>query len=617
MQNKISRRLFMGTALSGMGALAFNREFLPVALASGMEPVNRKQKKLFATTDFVDNILINERGSRYGTPVVRTREYYDKYRCFMDKSQLDGLHKFLASIGVTRHQWIVETIWTLYENYPHGFDLLAEAVKSAHAHGLEFYAEIKPFEGGGFGNILPHSMPCPDGAVAFKDLRGIFPLANPFAVMNPCMNLKHSPGTYVCNEPVLSVRLVKRDDRPTRVKAEHLSIWTSPFNNGFVPYKGTVSFREAIEKRYRFPYWRKCRVLHLENLNIPEGHRYFLIRCSLADNKGDFMNEKGNILELAGPDGKNIPHTLSTGPVSLEAHYDSFYRSKVMTQLVRYLQLPEVQAEINDLQKMKEHYRHFYSFGEYNPIDPVTLDRDGYVAAACGKPEYIFGTLHPVYPEVREHWLNMVNYCLDRGVDGINFRVANHTRSPESWAYGFNEPVIEATGGKTGYTDISRINGNAYTQFLREAQRLIKRKGKAMTVHLYPDMILLNDRPDKLNSLPRNFEWQWKIWVKELADELEFRGVFRLRPWHLQQAMDVFSTVTREAGKPFYFQGDFHGLSFHGPFYSTAEEIDWVKGYSGLDGYVLYETANFTRINEDGEVEGSPEMVNLLKISLL
>ena len=613
MKRTINRRTFMSTSFKGIGGIILGTYVSPFERRTGVKANQQWEKRLFATTDFFDNIVINHRGSRYGNPVNRTPEYYHKHKCFMDKAQLDELHRVLASIGVTRHQWIVDNIWTLYEDYPQGFDLLKEAVKSAHKYGIELYAEIKPFEGGGFSIILPHSMPFPEGAPAFKDMRGILPIARSFAVENFSMNLKRRPGTYECNSPVSAIRLVKSDDKPTRVKAEHLSFWTSPSNNEFVQYKGTITFRETIEDRYRFPYWRKCRVFHLEELQIPRGHSYFLICCSLADEQGDFSNEKGNIIELAGADGKVLPCTLSTGPVRLDEHYESFYQSKVMTEIVRYLQLPEVKAEIDDLQKMEKHYRSFYSFGEYSLTDWVTLDKDGFVAAACGKPEYMLGNQHPIYPDVRKYWLEMVRFCLDSGVDGINFRAANHTNSPEYWDYAFNEPVIEASKGKTDYPTINRINGDSYTLFLREARELIKKRRKGITIHLNSEMLIPDNRPGKLSELPPNFEWQWETWVKEIADDVEFRGVFKLRPWNLYKVLDIFGSVIRAANKPFYFQGDFHGMAFERPFTSTKAELELVKKHDGLNGYVLYETANFTRVNDADEVEVSPEMIKVLK----
>lgn len=609
MDSRLNRRLFLTTALTGIGAAAFSGTGeLMMEMVEGEKP-GKKTKRLYTTTDVLDNILINYRGSRYSDPVGRSADYDRNFRSFMNRGQLDELHRFLASVGVTRHQWIMDTIWNLYEDYPHGFDLIGEAVKSAHRYGIEFYGEIKTFEGGGFGNILPSTMPAPEGIV-YKDLRGIFPIIRPFVAANPHLNLKRKKGTYEYTGPVSVIRLVKSDDRPTRMKAEHLSIWTSLTNNRFIPYIGPVTFRETIEKRYRFPYWRQCRVLHLENLDLPAGHSYILIKCSLTD--GSFSNEKGDILELVSPQGQIIPHTLSTGPVSLEAHED-FYHSKVYQQIVRYLQHPEVQVELNDPQRMKEHYRDYYAFGEYNPADWTTPDKEGYLAVVCGKPEYLQGQLNPVYPEVREHWLDMIRFCLDRGVDGINIRHSSHVLSPERWEYGFNEPVLKASGGKTDFVTVSKINGDAYTLFLQEAGKLVKNRGKAFTIHLETELLMPDDRPGKLSSYPFNFEWQWEKWVREIGDEFEIRGIYRLRPWHMAKAIDVFSAAAGAAGKPICLQGDFHGMAFDGPFAGTEAEIDLVKQHENLNGYIFYETANITRLNDNGQLETSPEATKLLK----
>jgi hypothetical protein len=50
---------------------------------------------------------------------------------------LNELHIYIASLGVIHQQWIVDTIWNFYDN-PGQFDLLAEAVESAHHYGLKF-----------------------------------------------------------------------------------------------------------------------------------------------------------------------------------------------------------------------------------------------------------------------------------------------------------------------------------------------------------------------------------------------------------------------------------------------------------------------------------------------
>ena len=590
----MNRRTFLTRTLSGMGAVAISSATGPFVKTTCAQSKPQTAKKLFATTDYSDNVLVNE--------------------SFMDKKQLDDLHKTLAILGVTRHQWIVSTYWTFYEDYLHGFDLLAEAVKSAHAHGIELYALIKTFEDGGVRTVLPHSMPFPKGAVAFRDMCGLSIWAHPFAASHPEMCLKRKAGTYEFEGPVTTVRLIKDNDEPTRVKAEHLSIWTSSSNNKFLPYNGPVSIRESVEWRSCFPKWKQCRIIHLEDLKIPKDQTYILIRCSLADDMGDFCNENGQIIELVGPDNENIPFILSKGPVTFETHNRDLFQHKTRKRAIRYLQLPEVQKELNNPEKMQGHYDNFYVFDEYFKVtDRKTLDKDGFIAVACGKPEYMLGNLHPIYPEVRKHWLDITRFCLDRGVDGINFRMGNHTRSPEYWDYGFNEPVLEASGGRTDYPTICKINGNAYTQFLREAKKLIKSRGKGITLHLHAGMLMPDDR-GRLSPLPPNFEWQWETWVREIADELEFRGVYKLRPWNLKRVLDTFSFVTRASNKSLYFQSDFHSYrNDEGRKHAKRQEIELVKNDPGLDGFVLYETANYTRLNENGSIELKPYMDDVIR----
>lgn len=589
MTKDISRRSFLTTTLSGMGTVAFGSIPAPFISAANNNKFKNK-KKLIATTDYADNIG----------------------QCIFEKKHLDDMHKYLASVGVTRHHWIYEPIWDHYGIYPDGFDLLGEAVKSAHAQGIEFYAEFKPFEGGCFGETLPHTLPFPEGVCAVKDIRGIYPVARPFTAENPHFSLKRRPGSYDVKGPVSTIRLIKSNDQPTRIKPEHLEIWISKTNNRFEEYQGPVSFRETVEWRPVYPKSKECRVLHLEGLQIPGSYRYILIRCSLAGPDGSFTNERSRIIELQGKDGAAIPFIVSTGKVNFEIHQRK-YAIPLQEKINRYFRLPEVREVFHNPEKGKWHYQDFYSFDEDVRINvPYTLDREGYLAVACGKPEYMSGNLNPVYPEVRRYWLDMISHCLDKGMDGINIRTANHTRSPEDWEYGFNDPVIETAGGKKDYPTIRRINGDAYTQFLREARDLIKSRGKSISIQLYSQMLMPDDRIGRTNYIPPNFEWQWETWVKEIADELEFRGAWTLRPENLRQVVETFVHVVREAGKPFYFQGNMKEISFGGPFHFTEAELESISKNPSINGFVLYETANFIRLNKTGRMEGSPGLGNLL-----
>jgi hypothetical protein len=128
-------------------------------------------------------------------------------------------------------------------------------------------------------------------------------------------------------------------------------------------------------------------------------------------------------------------------------------------------------------------------------------------------------------------------------------------------------------------------------------------------------MLMPDDRIGRTNYLPPNFEWQWQTWIREIADELEFRGAWTLRPENLRQVLETFAAETGATNKPFYFQGNMKELSFNDPhqYQFTQKELEMVHNNREYNGFVLYETANFTRVKENDDIEGSPALEKILK----
>ena len=143
---------------------------------------------------------------------------------------------------------------------------------------------------------------------------------------------------------------------------------------------------------------------------------------------------------------------------------------------------------------------------------------------------------------------------------------------------------------------------------------MVKSRDKSIIIHLYSQMLMPDDRIGRTNYLPPNFEWQWETWIREIADELEFRGAWTLRPENLRQVLETFAAKTSSANKPFYFQGNMKELGFQDPFQYrvTRGELEMVQNKPAFSGFVLYETANFTRINENAELEGSTGLEKIL-----
>ena len=533
---------------------------------------------------------------------------------FFKEADFDALLDYAVSLGAKRMEWIVDMVWSHYDVYPGNIDVLRYVTDGAHKRGMELYAVIKPFEGC-LNSAVPHTMPAPPGK-SIKDIRGILFQARPFVAEHSEMRLKRIPGNWNPPGPITAINLVKEGDELTRIRPKHLSLLTSKTTCGFKPYKGHIEFSESCEWRDLFPRHKNCRIITLGGLKIPEDQRYILIRCSLADEKGDFTNELAKMVELIGEDGQVISSTISHGPADPQRNALRRLTKPFEANRTRYGRSPEVQEALKDTDRIDRMCSDLFGFEGtlMVPIEvrPHTLDTAGYVAVARGKADYLAGALHPAYPEVRKHWLDMTQFCIDRGVDGVDFRTVNHTISSELWAYGFNEPVLDNDGKYVDLDAVAKRNGDAYTQFLGEARDLLHANGRKITVHLHESLVAENER-GITPRVPVNFDWQWKKWVREIADSVVYRGVFHVRPWTNRRIVDRLSAVAREAGKPFIYQCMRIQLLYDPPHPCIEQEMAYVLAHPRVDAYQLYETAYIMRMGDDGVLRGSPHVAKLVQ----
>jgi len=260
------------------------------------------------------------------------------------------------------------------------------------------------------------------------------------------------------------------------------------------------------------------------------------------------------------------------------------------------------------------------------PTDEHTLEA-GDVAVMRGKPEYLLGNLHPAYEAVRERWLSLVEECIEAGVDGVNFRLMNHTRAHDNWEYGYNEPVMVESDGRIDNRAVARANGAAYTGFLREATEKLRANDCEMGVHLSYHVFTYPGNPNY--PIPRNFEWEWETWIEELADYVELRGPGP-GEWKREGILDRIAEVTDAAPRPVRvsyqtstvkerrsddpLHASWFGPSAPEPAVRKAliEDIEAATAHPGIDAYLLYETDAFTRLTEDGTFEGSEALADIV-----
>ncbi|MHC4871875.1 MAG: alpha-amylase family protein [Planctomycetota bacterium] len=549
-----------------------------------------------------------------------TNDYYDeayRFERHLTEENIDQMMKYSASLGTKRFAWVLDTMWNFYEeDSPIGYDLLKTACDSAHKYGMRFDVVYKPFEGGlpHPYTVLPHTFPEVEGVHVLKERKGIIHGVRKFVVDNPHMRMSRRSGDGV--DPggkITEIRLIKNDESKIRFKMEDLSFWYSSYNGGFRKYRGDVECNVSREWRMYYPYRdTMSTVLDFTGFDFPEDAAFFMVKCERLSKRGNFSNHLESMVELINEKGQLVPCSPSVDKTDPDKLYERA-RKSALGKFTNYVKAPDVREIISDSEKFKKSCRGMHTFGLQWGIH--TLDRDGEIAVCRGKPEYYYTILHPIYPEVRHHWLAEIQYCVDRGVDGVNIRIANHNRVNEPWAYGFNKPVLEKLKNTDDIYEASLINGQAFDTFMEEAAALLHKHRKEFGVHINAVMLRPNDRGARPGPVPRNFVWNWENWLTELVDYVEFRGSSFLKFHNLKETISRIGHVADRAGIPFIYQStrDRSVMHFDGPHHHLAYEMKWALDHPFITCYNLYETANFCKFNEEGEYIGSPGIAELVR----
>lgn len=239
---------------------------------------------------------------------------------------------------------------------------------------------------------------------------------------------------------------------------------------------------------------------------------------------------------------------------------------------------------------------------------------NGFIAFARGRNEYLSGALCETEPQVQEFWLNCIEGILDLGVDGIDFREENHsthTNHPEE--YGFNEIVLEKCRqrGSVDLQTIAEVRGDAYTDFLSRAKRLINSRGKKMRINFQIDWYRTDPPRWRRLAYPANLNFQWERWVEEgLTDEavlrfyaLPFESIFED-----EIAKDLITRLERK-NIPISVN------RYISQTQKLSEEAQIVRKDGRFSGFILYETYDFLKFKPGGGCEISkPEILSLKEL---
>lgn len=560
----------------------------------------RSPKMLAVAVDFNDNIAGHE-------PTPK--------RCYTPE-EIDDMIEYFLTLGVRRFYWFHDAHNGLYEDPFGGAEnLLAFACEVAHEKGMEFFSVIKPFETGlQMRSIPPHLDP---PARATKTIQGWHIFASEFAANHPDMRLRfqHATPSPPGSGQISRIELVNRDTGGESVGASDIDILWSDKNSQYRLYDGPIS----SSSYFRSTPTGEKRVIKFDDLNLPESARYILVRYTGTDHAEDFANAPGKLLELYDDAGQ------------LQSQPDQ-YKIRIGREMLLgcNLDLPEdTRKVIESEERCHDAYTNHYRFDSTaRPLPDRTLNTGGgYICHCLDFNSHCAGALHPGYPQVREYWLDRVKSSIQAGVDGVALRIANHS----SWCSrpnqaGFNEPALKEYAHRTGKEaepdevdlDLLRhINGDFYTQFLRECSELVRDHDKQMQHFVQPLMDNLQD--NIVNNVPGTFNFDYRAWMREgLLDGVCIRqmGAENTPPnWRLFG--DMVGAQARLFGMEMFYanaNGPINRAVSHNEVPNhIGDEIKHVNDSDLFDGFILYEAAQVMGVDESGTFCTSPKLESMIQ----
>jgi hypothetical protein len=584
-------------------------------------------------------------GAKIAKPLYATIDITDdmwRSQSRFSRENMFGLMRYLAKLGVSRVYWLrtpeyLASDWLLPAE-GNAEDAERIVVEAAHAAGLECFAIFKPFETGVLTMLLPHSHPVPKGVRTIEMQAGQVPDVASFLIDHPEFRIQRRPLPVDPHQTVKSIKLVKSDESATSLKKENLEIWTSRENGRFERWRGQFTLSEGVEQRLG----KTVRVLTLSGLAIPADQRFLMVRAAGVTNPAavPFANVPGRLMELFGENGIGLPSNNDDGIIprqaitqSLQALCIRLYGSGALPP---ELALPPSYGTALETLSFWFGQAATVFYGASPPPLRTLESATGYIVAAKGK-EMSMPAPHPGHPEVRAYWLDQMRAMLAHGFDGIDLRIDNHsTWLAEAGEYGFNEPVVAAYREKYGIDilkdqiDPARwrgIQGDSYTQFVREARALTREKQRPL--HLHVSGVFADVTPGfDLNNLPKTIEWQWERWIAEdLCDGIHLK----LLPWPWgsyrgkgqEFALRVIEMSHRH-GKSVSADARIQKYRLisagNGADPLTADDVNevldslsWAWRSRAIDAMNLYEVFDFVQMDgATGKVYGSPAFEQIL-----
>ena len=498
------------------------------------------------------------------------------------------------------------------EAVPHPLAFLCE---EAHRAGMKVYAvhKINDMASFGPGRFYPLGA-APDVLPGIPQIGGSGQMAFRWLREHPDRRVEIHPSLLEpagIRKPVRTIRFWHETDRLERVP--DVQLFVSETNAQYASYRGgsrtdvsvrrrtPPAFAPAPEERLATAGEFAC--VEISGLEISQP--FFCVRFNGA---AGLTNTLAAIMEIEDASGESVAFTWGFFPRSdYSRSLGTFEEAGIGFDANWHIPFEDHPG--------KHDWQH--SAGRYR----LNLDKVPFVGIARGRNRYLTSAVELGYPDVRRWLLDIVQYELDAGCDGVDIRVESHTQNMDLENYGFGQPVVDAFRNRYG-VDITResfdrgawreLRGEHFDVFLKDASDLVRSYGKEQWIHLtgYPGM----DREPRQPSLHQMY-WNWRKWLTEgWVDVVNFKR-FQLRGLSpgQQQEIDRFYhkalDVCRELG--------LRMACTPNPRYEGMRERDFVDmelrnihriARDGFEVYNFYEGCTYIRLTEHGFHVGAQDL---------
>ena len=530
-------------------------------------------------------------------------DYFDDLiKAPFTRNMFDQLFAEFAAWGVRRVHWIYyggkkngwwthgplgvgETWAKTIENVG---EIMPTVVEAAHEHGIQVFGMIKPFDMG-FRWSYGEGTPAAESCGKIDRIGGPVGWIADFPVQRRDLMMARKSGAYgsAINDVFTRIDLVKEDDAPSDLQLDDVTLYVSDDNATYRPYDGPMHKEEVVEDYpvcehtpsgvHPTQETRRARVYRFDGLEI----RSKYVAVAAKDKGYRFANRLLDLLHVFGEKGEERFLTYAMGA---RRGSDDFRAGGF-----EFDGFPGTPTGV---------------FPGYDAINSrVYLDHHGVLAFARGKARDPLALLSPSFPEARQWWLSWVRDCLEAGCDGVELRVRAH-HSDFAWSeYGFEQPVVDAFRERYGVDLLAtddfdraakrRLRGEAYTQFYRDAKKLVDEHGKLLGLHT---SITMGTEPEEASSM--DIHWDWRTWLQEALPQ----SVTLKEVWPGTRFWREIMSLARPRG----IKGVFCPYANNQWGKPGGEKIveAWLKmaQQHGCDGYQYYECASVIEGTEDGRI---------------